>query len=142
MKRAKDKLSARALAGAAAPELLKLTPQRECVLAVVRDSAAHPTATEVYQQARQRLAGISFATVYNSLRYLTEAGLVSEITFGNGASRFDRRVERHDHAWCMQCGVLADLELDETAELMRMAARRSRFKAESVHLTLYGLCPN
>lgn len=142
MKRAKDKFSARAHASVGAPELLKLTPQRECVLAVVRDSDAHPTANEVFMQAQQRLAGISFATVYNSLRFLTEAGLLSEITFGNGASRFDRRVERHDHAWCTQCGALADLEMDETAELMQRAARRSRFKAESVHLTLYGLCPN
>jgi Fur family transcriptional regulator, peroxide stress response regulator len=142
MKRAKDKTPLRQRAGAEAPELLKLTPQRECVLEVVRSSATHLTANEVYLQSQQRLAGISFATVYNSLRYLTEAGLVSEITFGNGASRFDRRVGRHDHALCTQCGVLVDLEMDETAELMRMAARRSRFKAESVHLTLYGLCPN
>jgi Fur family peroxide stress response transcriptional regulator len=142
MKRAKDKISAQARASLGAVEFLKLTPQRECVLAVVRDHEAHPTANEVYQRAQQRLAGISFATVYNSLRFLTEAGLVGEITFGNGASRFDRRVERHDHALCTQCGGLTDLEMDETAELMRMAARRSRFKAESVHLTLYGLCPN
>ncbi len=120
----------------------KLTPQRQCVLACVRESDAHPTANEVYLLAQQRLPGISFATVYNSLRYLTGAGLVSELTFGNGASRFDRHIERHDHAICTQCGRLADLALDETAELMRMAARRSRFKAESVHLTLYGLCPN
>lgn len=142
MKRVKDKSAVRLRASADMSEPLKLTPQRECVLTVVRDNEAHLTANEVFLQAQQRLTGISFATVYNSLRFLTEAGLVSELTFGNGASRFDRRVERHDHAWCTQCGVLTDLELDETAELMQMAARRSRFKAESVHLTLYGLCPN
>ena len=120
----------------------KLTPQRGCVLAVVQNSDAHMTASEVFTQAQRRLPGISFATVYNSLRYLTSEGRIAEITFGNGASRFDRRVERHDHALCTSCGVLADLELEETAELMRMAARRSRFKPASVHLTLYGLCPN
>ncbi|MBI1765723.1 MAG: transcriptional repressor [Acidobacteria bacterium] len=138
MKRTKAKISSRQRAVVEAA----LTPQRTCVLEAVRNTDAHPTANEVYLQAQQRLPGISFATVYNSLRYLTAAGLVSELTFGNGASRFDRRIERHDHAWCTQCGLLADLALDETAELMRMAARRSRFKAESVHLTLYGLCPN
>ncbi len=138
MKRTKEKITSKQRAAVEA----KLTPQRDCVLNVIRSSEAHPTANEVYLLAQQRLPGISFATVYNSLRYLTAAGLVSEITFGNGASRFDCRIERHDHAWCTQCGLLADLVLDETADLMRMAARRSRFKAESVHLTLYGLCPN
>jgi Fur family transcriptional regulator, peroxide stress response regulator len=138
VKRTKEKITPRQRAAVEA----KLTPQRDCVLNVIRSTAAHPTANEVYLLAQQRLPGISFATVYNSLRYLTAAGLVSEITFGNGASRFDCRIERHDHAWCTQCGLLVDLVLDETADLMRMAARRSRFKAESVHLTLYGLCPN
>lgn len=90
----------------------KLTRQRECVLEVVRGHDGHLTANEVYLQAQQRLPGISFATVYNSLRYLTNAGVIGEITFGNGASRFDRRVARHDHALCTACGVLVDLALD------------------------------
>lgn len=134
----KDKSSRRQSASAEP----KLTRQRECVLEVVRAHDGHLTANEVYLQAQRRLPGISFATVYNSLRYLTSAGVIGEITFGNGASRFDRRVERHDHALCTACGVLVDLAMDETAELMRLAARRTRFKAESVHLTLYGLCPS
>ena len=138
MKRPKDKKAQRQRAESEP----SLTPQRTCVLEVVRASENHLTANEVYLLAQQRLPGISFATVYNSLRYLTTARLIGELTFGNGASRFDRRTERHDHAICTQCGVLADLALDETAELMRMAARRSHFKAESVHLTLYGLCPS
>ena len=36
---------------------------------------------------------------------------------------------------------LVDFDLPGTVELMRSAARASRFKAESVHLTLVGLCP-
>ncbi|NOT59323.1 MAG: transcriptional repressor [Acidobacteria bacterium] len=124
----------------------KLTPQRECVLSVIQAHDAHLTASEVFLKAQQQMAGISFATVYNSLRYLTGAGLIGEITFGNGASRFDRRVGRHDHALCTECGVLTDLEmkdsLEEFGDLMRKAARRSHFQPASVHLTLYGLCPN
>ena len=47
---------------------------------------------------------ISYATVYNSLRFLKEAGLVHEIKFGDGASRYDRETDRHDHAICNCCG--------------------------------------
>ena len=118
-----------------------LTPQRRAVLDVVRARAHHPTAAEVFEAARRSLPGISFATVYNSLRYLKEAGLVSEIAFGNGASRYDRETDRHDHAICSACGQLVDFNLPGTVALTRSAARASRFKAESVHLTLVGLCP-
>ena len=119
-----------------------LTRQREVVLRVVRETEEHLTAAEIFAAARELLPSISFATVYNSLRYLKDAGLVHEITFGNAASRYDRETARHDHAVCTACGKLLDFALAETAQLMRLAARRSRFKPQSIHLTLYGLCPD
>jgi len=111
------------------------------VLDVLRGGDAHPTAAEVFAAARKMMPSISYATVYNSLRYLREAGLVREVAFGNGASRYDRETDRHDHAICSRCGMLVDFDLPGTVALMRSAARSSRFKAESVHLTLVGLCP-
>ena len=118
-----------------------LTRQRRVVLDAVQSGDHHPTAAEVFEAARKDLAGISFATVYNSLRYLTQEGLVREISFGKGASRYDRETDRHDHAICSACGKLVDFDLPGTVALLRSAARASRFKPESVHLTLVGLCP-
>jgi Fur family peroxide stress response transcriptional regulator len=119
-----------------------LTRQRQVVLDVVRAGDAHPTAGEVFEDARKLMPAISFATVYNSLRYLKEAGLVREVaSFGKSPSRYDSETARHDHAICSACGMLVDFDLPGTVELIRSAARASRFKAESVHLTLVGLCP-
>ena len=120
----------------------KLTRQRGVVLEVVRGSKEHLTASEVYEAARRLLPTISYATVYNSLRYLKDAELVGEITFGNAASRYDGKTERHDHAICTGCGKIVDFHVAQTPELMRAAARHSRFKPESIHLTLRGLCPD
>jgi Fur family peroxide stress response transcriptional regulator len=119
-----------------------LTPQRRAVLRVVAGSAEHLTANEIFEAARRELPSISFATVYNSLKYLKESGLVREINFGKGSSRYDRETARHDHAVCSRCGKLVDFDLAETPQLIRAAARRSRFKPESIHLTLVGLCPD
>ena len=119
-----------------------LTPQRQVVLQVIRGSENHLTASEIFEAARSLRPTLSYATVYNSLRYLKDAGLIREIQFGNGASRYDRETERHDHALCTRCGKLVDFDLPATVELLRAAARRSRFKPESVHLTLRGLCPD
>jgi len=120
----------------------KLTPQREAVLQVIRAREDHPTANEIFEAARAILPAISYATVYNSLRYLRETGLVREINFGDSASRYDGITERHDHAICTNCGKLVDFDLNEAADLMRAAARKSRFKPERVYLTLMGLCPD
>ena len=120
---------------------LGLTRQREVVLRVIRDAHEHLTANEVFGRAKELLPSISFATVYNSLRYLKDAGHIAEISFGNGASRFDRMTHRHDHAICTSCGKLVDIEMEHPAELVRKAARQSKFRPESLEFTLRGLCP-
>ena len=120
----------------------KLTPQREAVYQVILERDDHPTASDIFEAARRRLPSISYATVYNSLRYLKDAGLVLEINFGDSASRYDRETERHDHAICNDCGKLVDFDLPDTAKLMHVAARKSHFQPQSVHLTLRGRCPD
>ncbi len=122
-------------------EELGLTKQREVVLQVIRDGEEHLTANEVFDRAKQLLPTISFATVYNSLRYLKEAHLIGEISFGNGASRFDSLTSRHDHAICSNCGKLVDMEIELPEEIVKLAAKFSKFKLESIELTLRGLCP-
>lgn len=118
-----------------------LTRQREAVLRVIRESENHLTASEIFEAARKALTSISYATVYNSLKYLKDAGLILEISFGNGASRYDRETERHDHALCTSCGKLVDFDLAVNRDLVRAAVRKTRFKPETIHLTLRGLCP-
>lgn len=118
-----------------------LTKQREVVLEVVREAHSHMTANDVFVAAKSKLSTISFATVYNSLRYLKEAGHIAEIQFGNGASRFDKFTHRHDHAICTQCGKLVDIEMELPKDLVKKAAKYSKFKPETLEFTLRGLCP-
>lgn len=120
---------------------LGLTKQREVVLQVIRTAENHLTANEVFDEAKRLLPTISFATVYNSLRFLKDAGHIAEVQFGNGASRFDSKTFRHDHAICSNCGKLVDMELELPPELVEMAANFSKFKPESLELTLRGVCP-
>ena len=122
-------------------EGLGITKQRQAVLQVIRESEEHLTANEVFEDARRVLPGISFATVYNSLRYLKNEGLIGEVRFGMDAARYDRKLTRHDHAICNECGKLVDLELSIPDGLFKEAAKRSKFEPESIELTLHGLCP-
>ncbi len=121
---------------------LGLTKQRQAVLRAVRESDRHLTANEVFDDARRFLPGISFATVYNSLNYLIKEGLIGEIRFGTDAKLYDRNLSQHDHAICNKCGKLVDLEITLPDGLLQDAADRSNFKAETIELTLRGLCPD
>lgn len=118
-----------------------LTKQREVVLNVIQSSREHLTANEVFAAAKLDLPTISFATVYNSLRFLKDSGRIAEISFGNGASRFDRMTHRHDHAICTSCGTLVDIEMEHPVEIIKLAAKKSKFTPESLEFTLRGKCP-
>ncbi|HMQ03819.1 MAG TPA: transcriptional repressor [Pyrinomonadaceae bacterium] len=124
------------------PASLGLTKQRQAVLQVIREADEHLTANEVFEDARRILPGISFATVYNSLRFLKEQGMIGEVRFGNDAARYDRTLTRHDHAVCNNCGKLIDLALPIPDDLVRKGERLSKFKAESIEVVLRGLCPD
>jgi Fe2+ or Zn2+ uptake regulation protein len=119
-----------------------LTKQRATVLDVIRGADQHLTANEVYEDARRRLPGISFATVYNSLHFLRKEGLIGEVRFGGDAARYDRNLTSHDHAVCNECGKLVDLDLRTPPSLMKKAAELSQFDAYSVEVILRGTCPD
>ena len=86
----------------------KLTPHRQVVLDVVRANRNHPTAREVFEESSKLSPKLSFATVYNALKYLTDAGLLRLIRFGDEAVRYDPMTERHDHLICRNCGSIFD----------------------------------
>jgi Fur family ferric uptake transcriptional regulator/Fur family peroxide stress response transcriptional regulator len=118
-----------------------ITKQRQAVLQVILEADEHLTANEVFERARRSLPGISFATVYNSLRYLKQEGLIGEVRFGTDATRYDRKLGRHDHAICNECGKLVDLELPIPKGLLEKAADLSNFQAGSIEVILRGRCP-
>jgi Fur family peroxide stress response transcriptional regulator len=120
---------------------LGLTKQRQCVLRVIQESEKHLTAGEVFEEARGLLPGISFATVYNSLRFLKNEGFIGELKLGRDAHRYDRNLARHDHAVCNSCGTIVDLNLALPGRVLEKATELSNFEPESIELTLRGRCP-
>lgn len=122
-------------------QVLGLTRQRELVLRIITSSQAHMTANEIFAAAKAQLASVSFATVYNSLRYLKGAGHITEIQFGREGSRYDAVAERHDHALCTECGALVDVHIEVPQHLVRQAEESSRFRLESIEFMLRGKCP-
>ncbi|MEM9045872.1 MAG: iron response transcriptional regulator IrrA [Pseudomonadota bacterium] len=57
----------------------------------------HVTAESLFDSVQKRGASVSLATVYNTLRSFTEAGLMNEITVDGNRSYFDTNVSDHAH---------------------------------------------
>lgn len=120
----------------------KNTAQRAAVLEIVRQSSSHLTAGEIFERVRRRDPHIGYGTVYRTLHLLAEHGLIQELTFADQASRYDGRVERHDHVHCQVCGVLLDVDVPVALMAMHVASEQSGFDIESHHTVFLGTCPS
>jgi Fe2+ or Zn2+ uptake regulation protein len=111
------------------------------VLDEVRRSQSHLTAGEIFERVRRRDPRIAYGTVYRTLHLLAEHGLIQELTFADQASRYDGRVERHDHVHCLDCGMLLDVDVPVALMALHVAAEQSGFDVSSHHTVFSGVCP-
>jgi Fe2+ or Zn2+ uptake regulation protein len=119
----------------------KNTAQRSAVLAEVQRADRHLTAGEIFERVRRRDPRIAYGTVYRTLHLLAQNGLIQELTFADQASRYDARVERHDHVHCLQCGVLLDVDVPVALIARHVASEQSGFDISSHHTVFAGVCP-
>ncbi len=119
----------------------RLTPQRRAILEAIQASDQHPTAAQIYAEVKKSHPHVAFGTVYKALDLLSRTGQILQLEFGDGASRFDRRTDRHDHAICTACGRLVDLDVTLPANLAREASRASGFHISQHTTQFFGLCP-
>lgn len=88
---------------------LIMTPQRRVLLDVIRRSKDHPTAEEILAGIRERMPGVSRATVYRNLELLTSLGLVRKLEGPGTKRRFDGDLSPHGHLCCVRCGRFVDV---------------------------------
>ena len=89
---------------------LRPTRQRRALamLLVGDGDNRHVTAESLFEAARETDEPVSLATVYNTLKAFTSAGLLTEISVDGGRAYFDTRVEDHPHFYWEDDGRLTD----------------------------------
>lgn len=124
---------------------LKVTPQRLAIVREVAGDESHPSAQELFERLRRTLPTMSFATVYNTLSALSEAGLGGQLSLAPGSTRFDPNTHPHDHVVCDACGAVRDVPpppsesaSDDGARALASAA--PGFSVRSVERIFRGLC--
>ncbi len=120
-----------------------LNENAQAIFDVVRGASNHPTALEVYEAVKQQRPRIGLASIYRILHNLVEQEYIHELRVdGEDFSRYDGRIERHDHAICRSCGRLVDLpvEIMLSQQDLQEAALAAGIQLETHEVRLYGLC--
>ncbi len=120
----------------------KLNINAQAVLDVVRSVNTHPTALEVYEMVKQVRPRIGLASVYRILGHLVEQNYIKELLYGDGSSRYDGRITRHDHGICTNCGALLDLpsEVTVSQQILQQVAQAAGLELDTHEVRIYGRC--
>lgn len=121
---------------------IRMTPQRQAILTYLLESMTHPSADEIYRSLEPDFPNMSVATVYNNLKVFVEAGLVRELTYGDGASRFDADMHDHYHVICNHCGTIVDFEHTPLSQIEDEVEEHTGFAVTGHRMEIYGTCPD
>jgi Fur family peroxide stress response transcriptional regulator len=118
----------------------KLTHQRLEIFREVAQTGNHPDAEKVFQGVRERMPTVSLDTVYRTLWWLKELGLITMLGPLRERTRFDANLSRHHHFVCTQCGLTQDFFSDEFNNLKLPDSVLSIGQAEKTQVEVKGLC--
>lgn len=122
-------------------QTLNMTRQRKMVYDALKSATDHPTAADIMERLRQDGHKVAYATVYNALRYLTDAHVIREVPVGFGPVRYDARIEEHQHAVCQRCGRVAEVSGLDFSTYRKAVQEATGYEIIHFDVIAKGVCP-
>jgi Fur family ferric uptake transcriptional regulator len=123
---------------------LRSTDQRRLIVETFFHAPNHVSIEELLAQVRAQDPKVGYATVYRTLKLLTECGVAYERRFGgDGLTRYELADDssHHDHLICVECGAITEFEEPKIEALQEEIATRYGFELVSHKHEMYGVCP-
>ncbi len=121
---------------------LKSTRQRNDIIKTFLKSDGHLSVEDLHHEVQKINPRIGYATVYRTLKLLTESGLAVERNFDDGFTRYEQISpdEHHDHLICLGCGEIVEFEDEGIETLQEEVAGKHGFRVVTHNLEMYGYC--
>jgi Fur family ferric uptake transcriptional regulator len=120
----------------------KLTPQRRAVLAALDASGSQLNAAGLRAFCQRRGIRIGKATIYRTLKLLSEQGIVCPVRSGAESGYVPRPQGKHGHVICAGCGRVASFNAAQLSSLQKQLATETGFTIDRSHVELSGMCPD
>ena len=119
----------------------RVTQQRASILDAVCEGDGHTTLGEIFARVRQRNSSIDRSTLYRTLKFFVELGLVVSADTGDGETYYEIAKSRgHHHLVCRQCSHEWEIDHAVMQPMFDQLFQSYGFKADSDHLVVFGLC--
>ena len=120
---------------------LRWTPQRKLILKVFLQNKGHISIDDLHKHIQDKDATIGIATLYRTMKLLTEAGLAEMHNF-NEKTTYEHlyQVKHHDHLICRVCGRTVEFEHPLIEKYQLEICQQHGFTLKSHRMELFGVC--
>lgn len=120
---------------------LKFTTERAVILDIVMRQCGPFDVEQLYIALRESGGHISKATVYRTLKHLTDAGIVRAVVLDQNQTHYEYIYgeDSHDHMVCLISGKVIKFDNAEVIELRNEICKRFGFKPVSHSLRIAGV---
>lgn len=121
---------------------LRVTHQRLLILNVFLKSERHLTPEELYTIVKKKDPSVGQATVYRTLKLLSDSGIAMEVDFGDGVMRYEHKFghDHHDHLICERCKKSIEVVDEKIERLQEGLAIKHGFQLTGHKMYLFGVC--
>jgi Fur family ferric uptake transcriptional regulator len=123
---------------------LRSTDQRRLIVETFFGAPNHVSIEELLAQVRAQDPKVGYATVYRTLKLLTECGVAFERRFGDGLTRYELADEEshHDHLICVECDKIVEFEEERIEQIQEEVAKKYGYLLKTHKHEMYGVCPD
>lgn len=121
---------------------MRVTPQREIVIAVLHDIEEHETVEGIYRRVQACSSVMDISTVYRTLELLGDMEMLDIFDGADGQRRYALR-HAHGariHLVCSECGTALSVDSAPLSALAAMLRDAYGFILDERRLTLSGRC--
>ena len=127
----------------------RMTQARDIILEILKKEK-HLSAEEIYFKIHKEYPNIGIATVYRTLNFLSNFGILRKREFGDGKARYEffdeREEDNHHHLICTSCGKIIEYkdfmeeEVNFLRNLEKKLSEKYNFEIKDHLINFYGLC--
>lgn len=121
---------------------LQLTKSREAILDAVFETHSHFEIEELYQMLRSNRKNVSRATVYRTIPYLVDAGLIRKLRYSDQKEQYEHIYghPNHFHLHCLNCNRVIEQSSPELDTNIHKIAKKLGFKLSDYTISISGYC--
>lgn len=121
---------------------LRMTRQRELIVGTFLRNEGHLSTDELHELVRRKDRKVGYATVFRTLKAMTDCGLARKTDLDDGRARYEHyyRHPQHHHIVCVECNRTIEFYSPELARLQEQIVSEYDFQPVRNRFQIFGIC--